>query len=299
MSSNLSFLTKCKGSWSNTWSYWRFDSSNGFRVLHIGWNALQVTVDSEILEDVGNRHVYFVHSYRAMPSDKNKEWVSSTCHYGDNFITSIRRGNVHAVQFHPEKSGDVGLSVLRRFLNPSSNRTKKAGGGKASKLAKRVIACLDVRANDKGDLVVTKGDQYDVRNLGKPVELDRKYYKDGADEISFLDTTGSGDFPLGDLPMLQVSRCTSENVFVPLTVGGGIRDFTDSDGRHYSSLEVASEYFSSVADKISFFSFVFFGEYTGQSPSHYVKIMRGITTPTKSLYKHFLRRSFKNCKNLF
>ncbi|MCH83970.1 imidazole glycerol phosphate synthase hisHF chloroplastic-like [Trifolium medium] len=83
----------------------RFDSSNGFRVPHIGWNALQITKDSEILDDVGNHHVYFVHSYRAVPSDDNKEWISSTCDYGDKFIASIRRGNVHAVQFHPEKSG--------------------------------------------------------------------------------------------------------------------------------------------------------------------------------------------------
>ena len=45
----------------------RFDSSKGFRVPHIGWNALQITKDSEILDDIGNRHVYFVHSYRAMP----------------------------------------------------------------------------------------------------------------------------------------------------------------------------------------------------------------------------------------
>ncbi|KAI9108289.1 hypothetical protein K1719_020772 [Acacia pycnantha] len=51
----------------------RFDSSNGFRVLHIGWNALQVTMD------VRNRQVFFVHSNRAMPSDKHKEWVSSKC----------------------------------------------------------------------------------------------------------------------------------------------------------------------------------------------------------------------------
>ncbi|KAH9651929.1 Imidazole glycerol phosphate synthase hisHF [Citrus sinensis] len=228
----------------------RFDSSNGFRVPQIGWNALQITKDSEILDDVGDHHVYFVHSYRAMPSNDNKEWVSSTCNYGDNFIASVRRGNVHAVQFHPEKSGDVGLSVLRRFLHPKTNIPKVAF----------VIACLDVRANDKGDLVVTKGDQYDVRehtkenevrNLGKPVELARQYYKEGADEISFLNITGFRDFPLGDLPMLQVLRLTSENVFVPLTVGGGIRDFTDANGRHYSSLEVASEYFRSGADKIS------------------------------------------------
>ncbi|XP_073297234.1 imidazole glycerol phosphate synthase hisHF, chloroplastic [Primulina huaijiensis] len=238
----------------------RFDSSNGFRVPHIGWDAIQITKESQILDDIGSHHVYFVHSYRALPSDDNREWVSSTCNYGDNFIASVRRGNVHAVQFHPEKSGDVGLSVLRRFLYPSPEIPKKPVPGTASKLAKRVIACLDVRTNDKGDLVVTKGDQYDVRehtkenevrNLGKPVDLAGQYYKDGADEISFLNITGFRDFPLGDLPMLQVLRHASENVFVPLTVGGGIRDFTDSNGRYYSSLEVASEYFRSGADKIS------------------------------------------------
>ncbi|GAB2298719.1 Imidazole glycerol phosphate synthase hisHF, chloroplastic [Dionaea muscipula] len=241
----------------------RFDSANGLRVPHLGWDALQVKEDAGILDDIGRQHVYFVHSYRAMPTDDNKEWVSSTCNYGGEFIASVRRGNVNAVQFHPEKSGDTGLSILRRFLYPSSPLTKAAimpNEGKATKLAKRVIACLDVRANDKGDLVVTKGDQYDVReqteenevrNLGKPVKLAGQYYKDGADEVSFLNITGFRDFPLGDLPMLQVLRETSENVFVPLTVGGGIRDFTDSNGRQYSSLEVASEYFRSGADKVS------------------------------------------------
>ncbi|KAJ6302865.1 hypothetical protein OIU77_016873 [Salix suchowensis] len=223
-------------------------------------NGLVGGLDSEILDDIGNRHVYFVHSYRAMPSKENKDWISSTCNYGDEFIASVRKGKVHAVQFHPEKSGDVGLSVLRRFLLPKSSLTEKRTERKASKLAKRVIACLDVRTNDEGDLVVTKGDQYDVRehaeknevrNLGKPVELAAQYYRDGADEVSFLNITGFSDFPLGDLPMLQVLRSASENVFVPLTVGGGIRDFTDSNDRYYSSLEVASEYFRSGADKIS------------------------------------------------
>lgn len=238
----------------------RFDSSKDLRVPHIGWNALQITKDFGILDDIGNRHVYFVHSYRATPSDDNREWVSSTCKYGDNFIASVRRGNVYAVQFHPEKSGGVGLSVLRRFLHPKADMEKMPVRGEASKLAKRVIACLDVRANDKGDLVVTKGDQYDVRestgenevrNLGKPVDLAGQYYEDGADEVSFLNITGFRDFPLGDLPMLQVLRHASKHIFVPLTVGGGIRDFIDGNGRCYSSLEVASEYFRSGADKVS------------------------------------------------
>ncbi|KAK9083503.1 hypothetical protein Scep_029974 [Stephania cephalantha] len=240
----------------------RFDSSSGIRVPHIGWNALQVKKGSGILDDVAGQHVYFVHSYRAMPSDANEDWISATCNYGENFIASIRKGNIHAVQFHPEKSGVVGLAILERFLHSRSSlvKMKRETKRKASKLAKRVIACLDVRTNDTGDLVVTKGDQLDVairsklaevRNLGKPVELAGQYYKDGADEVSFLNITGFRDFPLGDLPMLQVLTYTSENVFVPLTVGGGIRDFTDGKGRHYSSLEVASEYFRSGADKVS------------------------------------------------
>ncbi|KAJ4768091.1 Imidazole glycerol phosphate synthase subunit HisF [Rhynchospora pubera] len=239
----------------------RFDSTQGLIVPHIGWNALQPVKDSGILHGIEGHHVYFVHSYRALPSEDNKDWISSLCYYGESFVSSVSRGNVNAVQFHPEKSGAVGLSILQNFLRQSSSSSLKTlVPGKASKLAKRVIACLDVRANDKGDLVVTKGDQYDVRettgdnevrNLGKPVELAGQYYKDGADEVSFLNITGFRDFPLGDLPMLEVLRCASENVFVPLTVGGGIRDFTDANGRYYSSLEVASEYFRSGADKIS------------------------------------------------
>ena len=51
--------------------------------------------------------------------------------------------------------------------------------------------------------------------------------------------------------MLEVLRLTSENVFVPLTIGGGIREYTDSRGKHYSALDVASEYFRSGADKVS------------------------------------------------
>jgi glutamine amidotransferase/cyclase len=54
-----------------------------------------------------------------------------------------------------------------------------------------------------------------------------------------------------DQPMLEVLRNTSENVFVPLTIGGGIREYTDSEGKYYSALDVASEYFRSGADKIS------------------------------------------------
>jgi glutamine amidotransferase/cyclase len=90
-----------------------------------------------------------------------------------------------------------------------------------------------------------------VRNLGKPVELARRYYEEGAYEITFLNITGFRDFPLEDMPMLEVLKQTSKNVFAPLTIGGGIRDYTDVNGRPYSALQVASEYFRSGADKVS------------------------------------------------
>ncbi|GJP65990.1 hypothetical protein CLOP_g22878 [Closterium sp. NIES-67] len=248
----------------------RFDGSTGLTVPQIGWNGLQI-VQSEpsILDGVNGRHVYFVHSYRATQTPANSEWVLATANYGEPYVAAVRKGNVQAVQFHPEKSGVVGLDILRRFLGPNRSQqakeveaacSKPLRGPRASQLAKRVIACLDVRANDRGDLVVTKGDQYDVReqgderevrNLGKPVELAARYFEEGADEVAFLNITGFRDFPLGDLPMLEVMKRASERVFVPLTVGGGIRDFTDANGRPYSSLEVAAEYFRSGADKVS------------------------------------------------
>ena len=135
--------------------------------------------------------LYFVHSYRATPSEENKDWVLATCEYGGEFIAAVQKGDVMACQFHPEKSGEKGLSIFKNFLE--GNTDELGVGGKPLPdadrgLAKRVIACLDVRSNDRGDLVVTKGDSYDVRdaddggdvrNLGKPVELAGKYFKIG------------------------------------------------------------------------------------------------------------------------
>ena len=90
-----------------------------------------------------------------------------------------------------------------------------------------------------------------MRNLGKPVALAARYAADGADEVTFLNITGFRDAPLNDAPMLAVLRATSEGVFVPLTVGGGIKAVTDPDGTHHSALDVAAEYFRSGADKVS------------------------------------------------
>ena len=232
----------------------RFDID--LAVPHIGWNGVSLKQPSVFFNGFsGNEKFYFVHSYYVVPQDESL--VLTTSDYGDRFVSSIQKGSVIATQFHPEKSGAAGRRLLENFIRPDTLRTQPPIGAAPTQLAKRIIACLDVRANDQGDLVVTKGDGYDVRergtvrNLGKPVELARRYYEEGADEITFLNITGFRDFPLEDLPMLEVLKQTSRNVFVPLTIGGGIRDYTDKNGRHYPALEVASEYFRSGADKVS------------------------------------------------
>lgn len=66
----------------------------------------------------------------------------------------------------------------------------------------------------------------EVRNLGKPVELADRYYSEGADEITFLNITAFRDTPLDDLPLMEVLQLSSEKIFVPLCIGGGIRDYT-------------------------------------------------------------------------
>jgi glutamine amidotransferase/cyclase len=225
-------------------------------VPHIGWNGIKARQPSRIFNDVAvDEKFYFVHSYHVVPDDQGI--VLTTTDYGYEFVSAIQQGHIIATQYHPEKSGPAGLCLLRNFLNSSLEPAALATGRDRTRLAKRIIACLDVRANDRNHLVVTKGDQYDVRaqgevrDLGNPVELAQRYYEEGADEITFLNITGFRDFPLADMPMLEVLEQTSRRVFVPLTIGGGIRDFTDANGRAYSALQVAAAYFRSGADKIS------------------------------------------------
>ncbi|EEP80839.1 imidazole glycerol phosphate synthase hisHF [Uncinocarpus reesii 1704] len=250
----------------------RFNSSCK-SVPHIGWNSAKCESVGQAKSQTfyglsPESKYYYVHSY-AIPYQNgmfhNNEWDLATATYGEEtFVGAICRGNVFATQFHPEKSGPAGLRTLQAFLTGNRSSIEPSPVAPCTEgLTRRIIACLDVRANDEGDLVVTKGDKYDVReknaddkrgkvrNLGKPVDMARRYYQQGADEIVFLNITSFRNCPLVDTPMLEVLRQTAETVFVPLTIGGGIRDTIDTDGTHVSALDVATMYFKSGADKVS------------------------------------------------
>jgi glutamine amidotransferase len=92
---------------------YRLAGKEGVKIPHVGWNSLDKQRDGQIVDGVADHaQVYFTHSFVAPVTD---ETVAATAH-GEPFASIVQRGQVAGVQFHPEKSGDVGLQILRNFL---------------------------------------------------------------------------------------------------------------------------------------------------------------------------------------
>ena len=88
---------------------------DGLKVPHMGWNSVEFEADHPVLRDIPQgTHFYFVHSYYAAPSEQT--WVAGTTEYGVPFCSVYAKDNLVATQFHPEKSGPVGLRVYRNFV---------------------------------------------------------------------------------------------------------------------------------------------------------------------------------------
>ena len=87
----------------------------GVKIPHMGWNRLNVTNDSPILEGIDGEYFYFVHSYHVIPDDD--EIVAGTCGYGNSVVASLSQNNLFSTQFHPEKSSKAGLKILKNFTN--------------------------------------------------------------------------------------------------------------------------------------------------------------------------------------
>jgi glutamine amidotransferase len=90
------------------------DATLGLKVPHMGWNQLLTRNPSPLLRDLdAGCSVYFVHSYHVVPNDRSV--IATETDYGRPFVSSIRRDNVMATQFHPEKSQKIGLKMLESF----------------------------------------------------------------------------------------------------------------------------------------------------------------------------------------
>lgn len=94
----------------------KIPSGDGLKIPHIGWNSLDIKKNDGLFKGIGkNPYVYFVHSYFLNASDKSI--VSAQTEYGVTIDAAVEKGNVYATQFHPEKSGETGLKILRNFAD--------------------------------------------------------------------------------------------------------------------------------------------------------------------------------------
>lgn len=93
----------------------KIPANGALKIPHMGWNSITITKDSKILKNIGEEpYVYFVHSYYVQAEDKSV--ISAYTEYGQRLDIAAESGNVFATQFHPEKSGDTGMKILKNFI---------------------------------------------------------------------------------------------------------------------------------------------------------------------------------------
>ena len=93
----------------------RFDASLSVKIPHTGWNQLRTKREAVLLDQVPDgAYVYFNHSYYCQPSQASD--VIADTDYGIRYACAVRRENIFGVQFHPEKSQEVGLQILKNFV---------------------------------------------------------------------------------------------------------------------------------------------------------------------------------------
>ena len=177
----------------------------------MGWNSLHFAHNGKLFQGIEEgAYVYFVHSYYLEAEEESI--VKASAEYGVHIHASVEKENVFACQFHPEKSGETGLKILVKILQNCK--------GEEAMFTKRIIPCLDVN-NGR----VVKGVNFvDLKDAGDPVEIAKAYDAAGADELVFLDITASSD---GRGTVIDMVREVAKCVFIPFTVGGGIRTVED------------------------------------------------------------------------
>ena len=93
----------------------RIPDSEGLKIPHMGWNSLHLENDGRLFRGISEgAYVYFVHSYYLKAADESI--VKASTEYSTHIHASVEKDNVFACQFHPEKSGDVGIQILRNFV---------------------------------------------------------------------------------------------------------------------------------------------------------------------------------------
>jgi imidazole glycerol-phosphate synthase subunit HisF len=188
---------------------------NDVRVPHLGWNQVSAEPDARL---VSTGNAAFANSYALQETVPG--WTVAWTTHGRPFVAALERDAILACQFHPELSGQYGAALLERWLTGR----RAAGGASAvatAGLRRRIVPCLDVR-----DGRVVKGVRFQgLRYAGDPAERAARYEAQGADEIVVLDIAAS---PAKRATQLETVRRVRAVLWIPLTVGGGVRSVADA-----------------------------------------------------------------------
>ncbi|CAL1125443.1 unnamed protein product [Cladocopium goreaui] len=217
----------------------KFEVPEQFKVPHMGWNQVEIQGDVPLLKGLENEtYFYFVHSYYVVPEDESV--IATTTTYHKPFTSMIRRGNLYATQFHPEKSQRDGLKLLENFA------ALEAAGLLFKRLSK-ILACalalwqtslfnffsligvpctmhiwpaIDLR--DGRCVRLVQGDYGRETVFGdNPADMARRWVDEGATHLHLVDLDGARD---GHLTNLESVRAIRKAVDVTVQLGGGIRD---------------------------------------------------------------------------
>lgn len=187
-------------------------SEAGTKIPQIGWNTVSALAYGPLFDAVPNTfYAYFVNSYYAERSENDLAYST----YGLTQISSIvRKDNFYGIQFHPEKSGEAGLRLLKNFCELGMEKSKKT----------LVIPAIDIMG---GKCVrLTQGD-YDEKKIydENPLAVARTFVADGAKYLHVIDLDGAREGK--PVNFAVITRITKE-VGVPIEAGGGIRTFEDA-----------------------------------------------------------------------
>ncbi len=190
----------------------RFPRRRKLKVPHIGWNQVFAdSPDNPLFAGIPDgSDFYFVNSYYA-PLQKNTTAITK---YGIGFSSAVQLRNFSGVQFHPEKSGDSGLSLLRNFCTMQADKRFE------------VIPAIDL-LDDNTVVRLTKGKyESSVLYSNDPVGTARKFEREGASVIHVVDLEGArSGYPVASKTVLEIAHSVS----VPVEAGGGIRTFEDAE----------------------------------------------------------------------
>ena len=189
-----------------------------FAIPQIGWNALDFTAKGpgRLLDTTPEgAYVYFVHSFYASECVSD---TTATCDYGAPLTAVVERGNVFGTQFHPEKSGRVGLEILRRFCE-IANQTNYQVTCLVDNPGMLIFPAIDIYA---GKVVrLTKGDYTQMTIYGdSPLEVARAFEAAGATCIHMVDLEGA---KTGETPNLEDICAVARETSLFTEVGGGVR----------------------------------------------------------------------------